>query len=100
MANLSMFTDVRFDLIMHPVSNVYVPDVKPVWREAFRMLKPGGTLLNGFMNPVHYLFDSWQWRRGNYGSSTAFHTRRRKPEGPRTGEARITGLSVRVRTHA
>src|SRR4051794_6405376 len=41
MADLSVFPDSRFDLIIHPVSNVFVPDVKPVWREAFRVLRPG-----------------------------------------------------------
>jgi hypothetical protein len=40
-----------------PLSNVFVPAVIPVWREAFRVLSSGGTLLSGFMNPVHYLFD-------------------------------------------
>ena len=64
MANLSVFTDARFDLIVHPVSNVFVPDVKPVWREAYRVLKPGGTLLSGFMNPVHYLFDPFALEAG------------------------------------
>src|SRR5580658_7124734 len=46
MANLCVFKDARFDLIIHPVSNVFVPDVKPVWREAYRILKPGGALLS------------------------------------------------------
>jgi SAM-dependent methyltransferase len=64
MAKLSAFTDAQFDLIIHPVSNVFVPDVKPVWREAFRVLKPGGTLLSGFMNPVHYLFDFFSLEAG------------------------------------
>ena len=36
------FPDARFDLIVHPCSNVFVPDVRPVWREAFRVLRPGG----------------------------------------------------------
>jgi SAM-dependent methyltransferase len=64
MASLSVFTDARFDLIVHPVSNVFAPDVKPVWREAYRTLKPGGTLLSGFMNPVHYLFDFFALEAG------------------------------------
>jgi SAM-dependent methyltransferase len=57
MADLSQFPDESFDLIFHPVSNVFVPAVKPVWREAFRVLRPGGALLAGFVNPVQYLFD-------------------------------------------
>jgi ubiquinone/menaquinone biosynthesis C-methylase UbiE len=57
MADLHMFPDQSFDLIIHPVSNVFVPAVRPVWAEAFRVLRPGGTLLAGFMNPVAYIFD-------------------------------------------
>ena len=57
MANLSPFPDERFDLIVHPVSNVFVPDVRPVWREAFRVLRRGGALLAGISNPAIYLFD-------------------------------------------
>jgi SAM-dependent methyltransferase len=66
MADLGVFRDARFDLIIHPVSNVFVPDVKPVWREAFRVLKPGGVLLSGFMNPVHFLFDFFALERGEF----------------------------------
>jgi len=57
MADLSAFGDGTFDLIFHPCSNVFVPDVRPVWREAFRVLRPGGALLAGFTNPVLYAFD-------------------------------------------
>jgi len=57
MADLSVFSDQSFDLIVHPVSNVFVPDVRPVWKEAFRVLRRGGVLLAGFSNPVIYLFD-------------------------------------------
>jgi len=57
MADLSMFSEQSFDLIVHPVSNVFVPDVCPVWEEAFRVLRRGGVLLAGFSNPVTYLFD-------------------------------------------
>lgn len=57
MADLSMFSDQSFDIIVHPVSNVFVPDVRPVWKEAFRVLCRKGILLAGFNNPVVYLFD-------------------------------------------
>jgi SAM-dependent methyltransferase len=43
MADLSMFNDESFDLIVHPVSNNFVPDVRSVWTEAFRVLQKGGT---------------------------------------------------------
>ena len=64
MADLAVFPDARFDLIVHPCSNVFVPDVRPVWREAFRVLKPGCSMLSGFTNPVQYLFDEPALERG------------------------------------
>lgn len=51
------FEDNVFDLIFHPVSNCYIRDVLHVWKEAYRVLKPGGALLAGFNNPCSYLFD-------------------------------------------
>ena len=57
MADLSQFPDDSFDLIFHAVSNVFVPDVEQVWRECYRVLKPKGSLLAGYMNPSFFLFD-------------------------------------------
>jgi SAM-dependent methyltransferase len=57
MRDLSVFADCSFDLIFHPVSNVFCPEVRPVWKEAFRTLRPGGVLLAGFNNPCVFLFD-------------------------------------------
>lgn len=57
MADLHMFEPGTFGLIVHPVSNVFAPDVRPVWREAHRVLRHGGVLIAGFMNPDWYLFD-------------------------------------------
>jgi SAM-dependent methyltransferase len=57
MADLSAFPDESFDLIFQPVSNLFAPAVRPVWREAHRVLRRGGVLLTGFMNPDVYLFD-------------------------------------------
>jgi SAM-dependent methyltransferase len=64
MRDLSRFPDASFDLIFHPVSNVFIDSVLPVWREAYRVLRPGGSLLSGFMNPVVYLFDLKAWNAG------------------------------------
>lgn len=57
MADLSAFPDGSFDLIVHPVSNVFAADVRPVWREAHRVLRGGGALLAGFDNPDVHIFD-------------------------------------------
>ena len=57
MRNLSEFAEGDFDLVFHPVSNVFCPDLAPVWRESFRVLRPGGTLMSGFMNPDVFIFD-------------------------------------------
>ena len=46
----------RFDLVFHPCSNSFTDDVRPVWREAHRVMKAGARLLAGFTNPVRYIF--------------------------------------------
>ena len=59
MSDLSQFKDASFGLIFHPVSNTFIPNVRIVWKEAYRVLRKGGVLLSGFMNPAVYLFD-WE----------------------------------------
>lgn len=64
MADLSRFSDHSFDLIVHPLSNVFVESVLPVWREAARVLRIGGSLISGFTNPIAYIFDLKAWNEG------------------------------------
>ena len=71
MRDLSAFADDTFDLIVHPVSNVFVPDVHPVWRETVRVLRCGGAILAGFTDPAVYLFDEQQIERD--GKMTVVH---------------------------
>lgn len=51
------FEDETFDLIFHPVSNCYIEDILPVWKECYRILKKGGILLAGFSNGIDFLFE-------------------------------------------
>jgi len=57
MADLSVFADESFDVVFHPVSNVFAASVRPVYAEAARVLRRGGILMAGFMNPDVYIFD-------------------------------------------
>lgn len=61
MRDLSRFGAGSFDLIFHPVSNLFVDEVRPVWKECYRVLRKGGVLLAGFMNPLLYIFDLEEW---------------------------------------
>ena len=51
------FEDGEFDLVFHPVSNCYVEEVLPIWKECFRVLKPGGILLSGTDHYLNYIVD-------------------------------------------
>jgi len=63
-ADLSMFTDGSFDLIFNPCSTVFMPDVRAVWKECSRVLRSGGILMTGSMNPIHYIFDLFKADEG------------------------------------
>ena len=56
------FADSSFDLIFHPVSNCYVREVRPIFRECFRVLKPGGVLLGGYDMGINFLVDEKEER--------------------------------------
>jgi len=51
------FEDETFDIIFHPVSNVYVEKVEPIFKECYRVLKKGGILLGGYEIGINFVFD-------------------------------------------
>lgn len=63
-ADLSVFADEFFDLIFNPCSTVFMQDVRVVWKECYRVLRQGGILMTGSMNPIHYIFDLFKADEG------------------------------------
>ena len=63
-ADLSLFSNDSFDLVFNPCSTVFMPDVRAVWQECWRVLRSGGILMTGSMNPVHYIFDLYKADEG------------------------------------
>lgn len=57
MTDLSRFGDESFDLIVNPASLFYVSDVTAVFRECYRVLKHGGSLILAAPNPIAYVCD-------------------------------------------
>lgn len=52
MDDLSMLPSGRFDLVIHPVSTCYVPDVARVFREVARVTRPGGRYVSQHKSPA------------------------------------------------
>ena len=57
MTDLFELESNSFEYIIHPISNLYIPDLSNLWRESYRVLKKGGTLLASFYNPVLFIFE-------------------------------------------
>ncbi|MHA6253105.1 class I SAM-dependent methyltransferase [Oceanobacillus sp. CAU 1775] len=64
MTDLSQLEDESFDMVVQPVSNLFVKEVQPVWDEISRVLKTKGILIVGFTNPLLWIFDDEQERKG------------------------------------
>ena len=64
MRDLGVIKEESFDLIVHVCSNAFVPDILPVWKECHRVLRSGGELLSGFLNPDSFIFDHEAIDRG------------------------------------
>ncbi|GAB4539399.1 MAG: class I SAM-dependent methyltransferase [Anaerolineales bacterium] len=63
-ADLSAFADESFDLVFNPCSTVFMKDVRPVWKEAYRVLRRGGIFMTGSMNPILYMLDLQKFDAG------------------------------------
>ena len=65
MENLSIFVNESFDFVINPVSTCFTSDVRKVWREVYRVLRPEGVLITGFCNPISYSLDKDCYEKKN-----------------------------------
>lgn len=56
----------RFRFGVLPVSVTYIPQVQPVFDEAYRVLQKGGSFLFGATNPFVYIFDGPDWDQNRF----------------------------------
>jgi SAM-dependent methyltransferase len=74
MDHLPMFNNGQFDVVIHPVSTCYVPDVIRVYREVARVTKPGGLYISQHKQPASLQApdapsgDSYELKLPYYGS--------------------------------
>jgi SAM-dependent methyltransferase len=61
MRDLSRLPPESFDLVYQAISLCFVPDVRQVYREVARVLRPGSLYRVGHLNPATYLIDEETW---------------------------------------
>jgi len=52
MDELAMFSSGEFDVVVHPVSTCYLPDIEPVYREVARVTRGGGLYISQHKQPA------------------------------------------------
>ena len=67
MDRLEMLPDRSFEIVVHPVSTCYLPDVAPVFREVARVLCPGGIYISQHKSPTSLQTSHRCNAEGRYG---------------------------------
>jgi SAM-dependent methyltransferase len=66
MRDLSFIRDETFSLVYQAPSMAYIPDIRPVYAEVFRILRPGGLYRVCFTNPATEFVDWNSWDGEGY----------------------------------
>jgi SAM-dependent methyltransferase len=74
MHDLSMLGDAVFDIVVHPVSTCYVPDVVPVYQEVARVLRCGGLYISQHKQPTSLQSDL-KTTQGRYSIHHRYYSR-------------------------
>lgn len=64
MDDMPMFAAGSFDLVVHPVSTCYVPQIEPVYREVARITRAGGLYISQHKTPTSLQADVSPSARG------------------------------------
>jgi SAM-dependent methyltransferase len=72
MRDLSIFANDSFDIIWQVYSLNFVPSVAPVFREVWRVLRPGGIYFVQFANPFVHAVDDDAWDGSAYPLTHAY----------------------------
>lgn len=64
MDSMPMLAAASFDIVIHPVSTCYVPEIAPVFREVARVLRPGGLYISQHKSPTSLQTDVLPSPRG------------------------------------
>jgi len=64
MEDLPMLAAGEFDIVIHPVSTCYVPEIEPVYREVARITRAGGLYISQHKSPTSLQADVQPAQRG------------------------------------
>lgn len=73
MDRLEMLADASFDIVVHPVSTCYVPDVGAVFREVARVLSAGGLYISQHKSPTSLQASHRRDATGKYRLEHAYY---------------------------
>lgn len=94
MDDLSMFGAGEFDVVIHPVSSCYLPDVAAVYRQVARVIRPGGVYVSQHKTPTSLQTSTDRVADGRYQIEHAYY--RNSPIPPPHSESPATR---RLREH-
>jgi len=97
MDDLGMLPAGRFDLVVHPVSTCYLPDVAVVFREVARVTKPGGLYISQHKSPASLQAGLVPNERGRYEFEHPQGTGEALPDAP---PSRLREAGCREHVHS
>lgn len=84
MDDLSMFGDSTFDIVIHPVSTCYLPNIGDVYREVARVIRANGIYVCQHKQPTNLQASIKPNANGNYEIRAQYYRQERLPPSERS----------------